>query len=74
MTYVVEVETSTHDALQQGIVALPRCLGGPDYTVVVVSADEARSDGEAILIACQVACCTSRGMATAARLISWPNP
>lgn len=72
MTYVVEVETSTHDALRAGITALPRHLGGPDFTTVVVSAAEARTDGEAILVACQVACCTSRGMATAARLVSWP--
>ncbi len=73
MNYVVEVETSTHDALREGILALPRHLGGPDYTVVVVSAEEVSNDHEAILMACQMAGCTSRGMATAARLISWPD-
>lgn len=72
MNYVVEVEVSTHDALRTGILALPRHLGGPDYSVVVVSPEEVHSDHEAILVACQMAACTSGGMPTSARLISWP--
>jgi hypothetical protein len=94
--YVVEVETSTHDLLKDGVLAMPRgltgsryrgevaneaaitratLLGAPDYTTVVVSPQEAPGgDWEAILIACQMAACTSGGMPTAARLISWPTP
>lgn len=73
MTYAVEVDTATHDDLAAGKLAVPRRLGGPPYTVVYVSAAEARSDVEALLIACQIAACTSGGMPTAARLISWPT-
>lgn len=93
--YVVEVETSTHDLLKDGVLAMPRgltgsryrgevanepaitprtYLGAPTYTTVVVSPQAARGgDWEAILIACQMAACTSGGMPTAARLISWPT-
>lgn len=71
--YAVEVEVSTHDALQDGVLALSRTLGGPDFTTVYVSADEAHSDAEACLVAAQMAACTSRGMPTATRLISWPT-
>lgn len=92
--YVIEVEASTHDLLQEGVLAMPRYLdgsryrgevpnepaitrghvvGAPDYTTVVVSAQEAPGgDWEAILVACQMVACTSGGMPTAARLISWP--
>ena len=48
-------------------------VGGPDFTTVYVSALEAHSDTEAMLIACQMAACTSGGMPTATRLVSWPT-
>lgn len=72
--YVVEVETSTHDALRLGILALPRVHGGPDYTVVIVSPDEVRTDAEAMCLAAQMAACTSGGMPTRTTLVSWPTP
>ncbi len=71
--YAVEVETSTHDALKDGVLALQRVPGGPDFTTVYVSTLEAHSDAEAVLVACQMAACTSGGMPTSARLISWPH-
>jgi hypothetical protein len=72
MHYVVEVETSNRDGLKQGVVALPRRLGGLPFTTVVVSADEVTSDVEAMLVAAQMAACTSRGMPTRTTLVSWP--
>lgn len=71
--YAVEVEVSTHDALKDGVLALSRSLGGSDFTTVYVSALEAHSDDEAVLVACQMAACTSGGMPTTARLVSWPT-
>ena len=70
--YVVEVECSTHDALKEGVLALPRGREGLDYSVVVVSGLEAKNDSEAMLVAAQVAGCTSKGMPTSTTLISWP--
>lgn len=71
-TYVVEVECSTHDLLQDHVLAMPRGHEGLNYSVVTVAADEVRSDAEAMLVAAQVACCTSGGMATKTTLVSWP--
>lgn len=71
--YVVEVETSTHDLLREGVLAMPRGHEGLDYSVVVVSAAEVSSDAEAVLVAAQTAACTSRGMPTATRLVDWPD-
>lgn len=91
---MVEVEASTHDLLQDGVLAMLRGLTGsryrieppgepgiarsrllraPDFTTVWVSAAEVSSDAEAILVACQMVACTSGGMPTAARLLSWPT-
>ena len=70
--YVIEVEASTHDLLQQGVIAMPRGHEGLDYSVVVVSAEEVSSDAEVILVAAQMAACTSRGMPTRTTLVDWP--
>lgn len=70
--YVVEVEASTHDLLKDGVTAMPRGHEGLDYSVVIVSPEEAHSDAQALLIAAQVATCTSGGMATSTTLVSWP--
>ncbi len=70
--YVIEVEASTHDLLQEGVLAMPRGHEGLDYSVVVVSAEEVSSDEEAVLVAAQMAACTSGGMPTRTTLIDWP--
>lgn len=70
--YVVEVEVSTHEALKQGALALPRGHEGLDYSVVVVSAQEVRTDAEAMCVAAQVAACSSGAMPVKTTLISWP--
>jgi hypothetical protein len=92
--YVVEVEVSTHEALKDHVLAIPRGLTssryrgggdhpelvphpaklvhGPTYTVVVVSPDEVKTDAEAMLVAAQMAACTSGQMPTKTTLISWP--
>lgn len=49
-------------------------FGGPTFTTVVISAAEVSSDAEACLVAAQIVACTSGGMPTATRLISWPDP
>lgn len=71
--YVVEVECSTHDDLRRGVLAIPRGREGLLYSIVVVSTDEVRSDSEAMLVAAQIAGCTSGGMPTSTALISWPH-
>lgn len=72
MNYMVEVECSTHDDLRRGVLAIPRGHEGLTYSVVAVSPDEVSSDSEAMLVAAQMACCTSGGMPTRTTLISWP--
>jgi hypothetical protein len=52
----------------------PVLLNGPTFTTVVVSGYDAWTDAEAVLIATQMAACTSGGMPTAARVISRPGP
>lgn len=69
---MIEVECSTHDLLQQGVLAMPRGYEGLAYSVVVVSPGEVRSDSEAMLLAAQMAACTSGGMPTRTDLVSWP--
>jgi hypothetical protein len=60
-------------ALNEPAMAPSSLLSGPDFTTVYVSALEAHSDDEAVLVACQMAACTSGGMPTMARLVSWPT-
>lgn len=73
MSYTIEVEASTHDLLREGVLAMPRGHEGLDYSVVVVSAEEVSSDAEAMLVAAQVAACTSGGMPTRTTLVDWPT-
>lgn len=61
--YSLDVEVSTHDALQRGIVALPVMQSQHAHTRITVDAD---NDGEAVLIATQIAAC--HHMPTAAYL------
>lgn len=69
---MIEVEASTHELLQQGVLAMPRGREGLRYSVVVVAAGAVRSDAEALLVAAQMAACTSGGMPTQTDLVSWP--
>ena len=71
MTYAVDVTVSTHDALKTGVVEMPRVPGGPAWHRVLISADEASTDQEAVLLAAQMASCGA--MCTSARLVSWPH-
>jgi hypothetical protein len=48
-------------------------VDGPTYTVVIVSPDEVKTDAEAMLVAAQMAACTSGQMPTKTTLISWPT-
>lgn len=71
--YVVEVEVSSHDDLRLGVLALRRDVpGGRNYSTVHVSRHEVGSDSEAMCVAAQIAACTSGGMPTATRLVSFP--
>lgn len=61
--YRVEVATASHDDLRAGR------LESRVSVVVVTAAD----DTEAVLIACQVAACTSGHMPTRAELLDFPT-
>ena len=60
--YRVEVATASHDDL----------AAGATETRLSVVAVAARDDTEAVLIACQVAACTSGAMPTRALLLDFP--
>lgn len=61
--YRVEVATASHDDLHAGYVETR-------LSMVSVSAD---SDTDAVLIACQMAACTSGAMPTRALLLDFPT-
>ncbi len=61
--YRVEVATASHDDLR---------AGHPETRLSVVSV-AAGSDTEAVLIACQMAACTSGAMPTRAALLDFPT-
>lgn len=69
--YKIMVTVSNHDALKEGRTALHWAVNGrePFQRQVIVEAD---SDGEAMLIASQMASCTGR-MCTGAVLSDWPG-
>lgn len=62
-SYRVEVATASHDDL----------IAGETETRLSVVSVAANSDAEAVLIACQMAACTSRGMPTRALLLDFPT-
>jgi len=62
-TYRVEVATASHDDLRAGHTETR-------LSVIIVAAN---SDTDAVLIACQMAACTSRGMLTRAELLDFPT-
>lgn len=62
--YIVEVSTASHDDLRRGCV---------EQRVSRVALD-AGNDTEAVLVACQIASCTSGGMPTGAALLDFPVP
>lgn len=61
--YVVQVDTASHDDLKAGVLVTRR-------SKVAVLAD---SDAEAVLVATQVAACTSGAMPVAAALLDFPT-
>jgi hypothetical protein len=68
--YVVDVETATHDDLMGDEEAgIPRRTCTRTSRVVVL----AETDTEAVLVAMQMAACTSRGMPTAVLLRDFPT-
>lgn len=69
--YTVEVDTATHaDLMGDKEAGIPRRTCTRTSRIVVLAED----DHEAILVATQMAACTSRGMPTAARLLDFPLP
>lgn len=70
--YAVDVEVSDHDTLRRGVTARPAVPGGPTWHRILLSPDAVTSDGDAVLLAAQMACCTG-GMCTSAVLVSWPT-
>jgi hypothetical protein len=62
-TYRVQVGTASHDDLRAGRIETR-------MSVVVVLAG---SDREAVLVACQIAACTSGAMPTSAELLDFPT-
>lgn len=71
--YLVDVTCSTHDELRRGVVEQPRVPGGDTWHRIAVDPAEVSGDAEAVLVAAQMACCTSGGMCTSAVLVSWPD-
>lgn len=69
--YAIDVTVSDHDSLKQGIIARPALLGGPTWHRIIISADHATNDVDALLLAAQMASSTG-GMCTSAELVSWP--
>jgi len=61
--YVVEVDTALHDDVKAGRTATRTSR------VALVAAN----DTDAVLVAAQIAACTSGGMPTAARLVDFPT-
>ncbi|WWT39796.1 hypothetical protein [Microcystis phage Mwe-JY05] len=61
--YLVEVDTAEHDDVKAGRIA----------TRTSRVALAAANDSDAVLIAAQMATCTSGGMPTAARLLDFPT-
>lgn len=61
--YVVEVDTAEHDDVKAGRTATRTSR------VALVAAN----DGDAVLVAAQMATCTSGGMPTATRLMDFPT-
>ena len=69
--YAIDVTVSDHESLKQGITARPAVPGGPTWHRILISADHAINDVDALLLAAQMASCTG-GMCTSAELVSWP--